>query len=192
MADLATILVGGLSRFLGQKSELELWEKEGGISLSVTSNGVTGNGSEEEIMKKASVRFISNQALRFLSTEFIPSCGITTQVVIFPGSVFRQVEDRTIQKMLNLAQACNLVRPSLELTWLICQALTRKKLIEMKLSKVIIMHDPFNGSTQKSWRQCYMSRDHIGSSRIVSGNSKLLSNYGYAFVVDLPPISPNN
>ncbi len=124
-------------------SQTPKWREENGvIYFSVTSDGTAG---EEWISRLEGKGFkvgkYSKQLL--VSKDFKPTTGITTQIAIMKGELFKD-EDRITRIIRAEAEKRNLQKPNAEVACLIREYLTDDDIKAMDLYWIIVMHEPIN------------------------------------------------
>ncbi len=120
-----------------------LWrEEDGAIYFSVTSDGTTG---EDWIKRLESNGFrvgdYAKQVLR--SSDFKPTNGVTTEVVVLKGMLFED-NDRITKNIRAEADKRKLSKPNAELACLIREKFTDKEIEAMGLIWIVAMHEPIN------------------------------------------------
>jgi len=119
--------------------------KDGVIRFNVTSDGTWG----EILIKRLegdgfNVDACAKQML--CSPDFKPTKGLTTEVVVLPGSFFGD-NDRRTEKIRAEGALRKLVVPNAELACLIREKFTDKEIEAMGLSFIVAMHKPFFNCT---------------------------------------------
>ena len=119
-------------------------ERDGIIHFSVTSDGTTG---EEWIKRLESKGFrVGGYAKDMLfSKDFKPTSGVTTEVVVLKGMLFKD-DDRITKKIRVEADKRKLEKPNAEVACLIREAFTDEKITAMGLVWVVAMHEPIKDS----------------------------------------------
>jgi len=120
---------------------LRKWREENGvIRFSVTSDGTTG---EEWIarLEARGFRFgkYAKQVLR--STEFGPTSGVTSEIVVLPGVLFKDSERSTGNIRAEAEGRRGLGKPSLEVACLIREMLSDADIEAMGLWWIVVMHE---------------------------------------------------
>src|SRR3990167_10606397 len=115
-------------------------ERDGVIHFSVTSDGTTG---EEWIKRLESKYFrVGKYAKDMLfSKNFKPTSGVTTEVVVLKGMLFKD-DDRITKKIRVEADKRKLEKPNAEVACLIREAFTNEEITAMGLVWVVAMHEP--------------------------------------------------
>lgn len=117
-------------------------ESDGVIRFSVTSDGTTGEEWISRLTKKGfRVRDYAKSLLR--SKDFQPTTGITTEIVVLKGLLFKDSE-RTTRNIR--ADKRQLSKPNAEVACLIREKFSDKELEEMGLYWIVVMHDSINDS----------------------------------------------
>lgn len=115
------------------------------VKLSVTSDGTTGSQWVTRLMGKGIGVEDSTKAL-LLSTDFKPTSGVTTQIVVLRGRQFSDHDRRTsIIRTRASEMACS--APNAEAACLIRSLLCDADLDIMQLSYIVAMHEPIERST---------------------------------------------
>ena len=117
-------------------------EQDGVIYFSVTSNSTTG---KQWIKRLESKGFrLSYHAKRLLrSPDFKPTDGITTEVAVLKGMLFKD-NDRITKKIRVEADRRGLTKPNAEVACLIRERLSDEELKAMGFWWIIAMHEPIN------------------------------------------------
>ncbi len=135
-------------------SASDTWrEKDGVITLSVTSNGRTG---EEWITYFESMDIQINTWVKDVlrSSAFQPTSGITMNIAILKGELFTD-ENRVTSFIRAEADKRRLTKPNAEIACLICDLFTNQEIEAMDLNWIVTMHDPINDSDRNP---CLLSR----------------------------------
>ncbi|MEK7627906.1 MAG: hypothetical protein AAB421_00600 [Patescibacteria group bacterium] len=119
-------------------------EKDGVIYFNVTSDGTTGEDWITRLESKGfSVDSCAKQVLR--SADFKPTNGVTTEVAVLKGCLFEE-RGRTTSVIRAEADKRKLSKPNTEITCLIREKFTDKKIEAMGLWYIVAMHEPINDS----------------------------------------------
>jgi len=121
------------------------WGEENGvIFFSVTSDGTTG---EEWVKRLESKGFhIGSYAKSVLrSADFKPTSGVTTEVAVVKGVLFKD-DDRITKIIRAEADKRKLEKPNAEVACLIREKFSDEEIKAMGLGWMVIMHDPINNS----------------------------------------------
>ena len=136
-------------RFLRGELTVSEWirswgERDGVIHFSVTSDGTTG---EEWIKRLESKYFrVGKYAKDMLfSKNFKPTSGVTTEVVVLKGMLFKD-DDRITKKIRVKANKRKLKKPNAEVACLIREAFTDEEITAMGLVCVVAMQEPSKDS----------------------------------------------
>ncbi len=124
------------------------WREENGvIFFTLTSNGMTGEKwitylkTKKTPISPDAISYNTEQLLR--SPEFKTTDGVTYEVVVLKGKLFKDLE-RSTENIDAEAAKRSLEKPSsLELAFLIYDAFTCKDREAMGLDEIIIMSKPF-------------------------------------------------
>lgn len=143
---IADVLVEAI--ILAQNREQELvcpWRKENGvIYFSVTSDGTTGPEWIDRLEKK-DFR-VSKRAQDILdSPDFKPTRGVTTEVVVLSGAMFKD-NNRITKKIRAEAERPNLLAPNAEIACLIREKFSDEELMAMGFWWIAIFHEPIEDS----------------------------------------------
>ncbi len=119
-------------------------EQDRVIRFSVTSKGRTG---KEWIAYLKSGGFWVTPSTEFVlcSPDFKPTSGITTEIAVLKGSLFKEHIDRTTSKIRNRAKEHQFQTPSAEVACLIQEKFTDEEREAMDLPRIIVMHEPITG-----------------------------------------------
>jgi len=130
-----------------------LWtEQDGVITFSVTSDGTTGEEWITRLECKGMVVIDHAESL-LRSKAFKPTTGITTQICVFKGSLFRDNERVTKQIRVE-AKKRGFTKPNAEVACLIRERFTNQELEAMGLDMIVAMHEPIKDSTGHSYLLC--------------------------------------
>jgi hypothetical protein len=125
------------------------WKEQDGVfHVSVRSNGVTGPFWVTRLQdQEYGVPPLAKNELR--SQYFHPTRGVTTKLVIIPGSIFAD-DDRTTGKIL-LEGIVNrrLAHPHPETACLLREKLTDQDVASMGFSMIALMHKPIHEDDPK-------------------------------------------
>jgi len=114
--------------------------KDGVITLSVTSDGTTGEAWISRLEDRGfKVGRYSKQLLT--SKDFKPTKGITTQISILKGELFTD-EDRITKNIRSQAEKRKLQKPNPEVACLIREYLSDDDIKSMGLWCLVVMHEP--------------------------------------------------
>jgi hypothetical protein len=122
------------------------WREQDGIIylLPFTSDGTTGEEWIELLLKAD--RKVSDRAKEILrSSDFHPTSGITTEVVVLKGMLFSD-DDRITKNIRAKAAELNLTVPNAEAACFIRLMFTDKELETMGLWWIAVMHEPIADS----------------------------------------------
>ena len=142
--------VEGVKRFLGESPAApELarrWsEQDGVISFQVTSNGMSGEAWIAHFEAKGlRVSLYAKSVL--LSKGFKPTTGVTTEVRVLKGMLWKSDSVRTTKNIRAEATRRELVKPNAELACLIRDMFTDAEIEVMGLVWIVAMHDPIEDS----------------------------------------------
>ena len=119
-------------------------EQDGVIYFSVTSDGTTG---PEWIGNLESKGFrVGDYAKQVLcSSDFKPTSGVTTEIVVLKGILFED-SDRITKKIRAEANKRKLEKPNAEIACLIREKFTDKEIEDMGLTWIVAMHEPIEDS----------------------------------------------
>jgi len=159
---------------------LDWREKDGVVYFSVTSSGTTGPEWVKKIENRGSNFNVSIKKF-LLSSDFKPTYGQQTGVGILRNDVI-DPELITADSICTAGRNRGLWSPRPELALLIWEALLIRDFEAMKLSSVLVMHEPqvkAFGSNSKGFL-CPHRWDPIGLSLDVDNISQL-GNAGFAF-----------
>jgi len=130
---------------LAVSEPIRSWREEDGvIYFSLISDGTTG----EDWIKRLEgngfrVGDYAKQVLR--SADFKPTSGVTTEVALLKGVLFKD-NDRITIKIRAEADKRKLSKPNVELACLIREKFTDKEIEAMGLIWIVAMHEPINDS----------------------------------------------
>jgi hypothetical protein len=135
----------GVLRFLrGETSVSEptrSWREENGIIFfSVTSDGTTGEGWIERLESKG-VCVGDAGKLALLSPKFKPASGVTTDVAVLKGMLFKS-GGRGTKEIIAKASERKLSNPKAEVACLIRDRFTNEAIGKMGLRSIVVMHEP--------------------------------------------------
>lgn len=149
--------LSGIKDVLNGKAEIKLisplpkpifcsWrEVDGVIYFSVTSNGTTGEEWLARLGKKG-YHVSAYTKILLLSEDFKQTSGVTTEVAVLKGVIFKDV-DRITKKIRAEAERRKLSKPNVEVACLIREMFTDKEIEDMGLSWIVTMHEPIKDST---------------------------------------------
>lgn len=120
-------------------------QPDGTITFSVKSNGTTG---KEWIAKlEASGHKVSDYAKQLLlSTDFVPTKGVVTKIVVLPGKFWSSDNVRTSKHIRAEADNRKLSKPNAEVACLMRMIFSNEDIVSMGLSWLIAMHAPIKDS----------------------------------------------
>jgi hypothetical protein len=121
-------------------TEISFLVKGGNLYFDVTSNGMTGQ-EWLEYFDSQGTKVTDSARSVLLSPSFKPTDGKTTPIVVFPGSVFEDGE-RTGSTVRKYAKKFGHREPDLEVSCLIRAGFTDKKLKELNMRSIFVMHKP--------------------------------------------------
>ena len=124
------------------ESERVWREQDGVIYFSVTSNSMTGEQWIERLESKG-FRLSGYAEQLLLSPDFKPTDGITTEVAVLKGMLFKD-NDRITKKIRVEADRRGLTKPNAEVACLIRERLSDEELKAMGFWWIIAMHEPIN------------------------------------------------
>lgn len=78
-----------------------------------------------------------------MSSDFKSTCGVTTEVAVLKGDLFRG-SNRFTSEILNEAERRKLSKPNAELACLIREKFTDNQIKELGLILIVVMHDPIS------------------------------------------------
>ena len=121
------------------------WREEDGVTyFSVTSDDTTGEGWIKRLEDKGfRVGDYAKSVLR--SSDFRPTSGVTTEVVVLKGMLFED-NDRITKKIRAYAGERKLIAPNAEIACLIREKFTDAEIEAMGLWYIVTMHEPINDS----------------------------------------------
>ncbi|MEK7614826.1 MAG: hypothetical protein AAB431_00385 [Patescibacteria group bacterium] len=120
-------------------------ERDGVISFSVTSNGMSGKAWIAHFEAKGSpVGMFATSVL--LSPRFVPTNGVTTEIRVLKGILWQSDRARTSENIREEATRRELVKPNAELACLIRDMFSDAEIAAMGLWGIVAMHDPIEGS----------------------------------------------
>ena len=163
-------------------------EQDGLVRFSVTSDGTTGPEWIKRPKKNFRVGDYAKQLLK--SSDFRPTNGVTTEVVVLKGQLFSD-EDRVALKIRAYAETLTfegrrLVKPNPEIACLIREKFSDKDLEVMGLAWIVAMHEPIKDSDGGP-RLLYAGRDDVGGWLGASWDggpgSRWLGDGGFAFAL---------
>lgn len=121
------------------------WREDAGIIyFSVVSDGTTG---EEWIIRLESKGYrVSDYTKSLLrSANFKPTNGITTEIAVLKGMMFKAA-DRITKKIRKNAEGRKFFAPNTEVACLIREMFTDEEIKAMGLSWIVTMHEPIKDS----------------------------------------------
>ncbi len=121
--------------------ETSKWRKQDGvIYFSVTSDGTPGPKWIERL--EGNGFRIGDSAKQVLcSPSFKPTNGITTEVAVLLGMLFRDI-NRTTENIRAEADKRKLTKPNAEVACLIREKFTDEEIEQMGLWWIVVMHEP--------------------------------------------------
>jgi len=119
-------------------------EEDGVIRFSVVSNGLTG---EEWIARLEGKWFrVGDYAKQILlSSDFKPTNGVTTEVAVLKGTLFKD-NNRITRKIRVGGDKRGLSKPNPEVACLIREKFTDEEIKAMGLCWIVVMHEPIEDS----------------------------------------------
>lgn len=121
------------------------WKSSGGgvIRFAVTSEGTTGPQWIERLLRNGK-RIGDYGMSALLSPDFMPTIGITTNMVVLPGTMFFQEENRATTMQIREAARTqwNAISPNAEVACLIRERFSDKDLEAMGLVYIAVCHEP--------------------------------------------------
>jgi hypothetical protein len=117
-------------------------EQDDFIYITVTSDGTTGPEWIKRLKAKGCNVSTGRAEGFLLSKDFIPTKGITTKIAILRRELFRGGRSQTMRDVSNFARKHKLQQPNMEVACLLREKLTDKKIEQMGLWWIIIMHKP--------------------------------------------------
>lgn len=160
------------------------WREEiGVIYFSVTSDGTTG---EQWIARLESKGYrISDYAKSLLcSADFKPTNGVTTEVAVLKGMIFKDTA-RVTKQIRAEADSLKLIKPNAEIACLIREMFTDEEIKAMGLNWIIAMHEPvenLGGDLNLLGADCGNDGGWLHASCDES-DEQWASGCGFAFVV---------
>lgn len=155
-------------------------EEDGVVYFSVTSDGTTGPQWVTRLRKKGWVNENARSVL--CSKDFKPTCGVTTEVAVLKGKLFKD-RQRITKNIRKVAEERKLVIPNAEIACLIREKFTDEEIKAMGLTWIVAMHDPIKDSNDDPLL-LEVSRVGVGSSLDASCEKFLVHcETGYAFAV---------
>lgn len=113
---------------------------DGTITFSVTSDGTTG--IEWISRLKAAGHKVSDYAEQLLrSSDFVPTSGTTTKIVVLPGKFWKD-SDRLTRNVRAKAVDRKLEKPNAEVACLIRLMFTNEEIRAMGLRWLVVVHEP--------------------------------------------------
>lgn len=124
-----------------------LWHKNDGVvHFQVTSDGTSGEQWIRRLIRKGGFRPSVEAERVLLSEEFKPTSGVTTKIVIFRATRFKNRSDDSgdtiIERARNEAKDLGLRTPKAEVACLIREMFSDKEIRSLRLSRIIVMHRP--------------------------------------------------
>jgi hypothetical protein len=182
--------VEGARRFL--RDELTLsevvrsWSEEDGIiRFSVTSNGTSGAGWVKRLADGGYNTIVHTMEV-LLSSEFKPTKGVTTEIVVMKCSLFSSFNDRKMANIRTEAGGRKYVAPNHEAACLIREKFTDKEIEQMGLRGIIVMSKPIKSHLLGCLISLCVNRGgdgcFLGVSPVDSDNG-LRDDFGVAFAV---------
>lgn len=160
-------------------------KEENVITFSVTSDGTKGEDWITILEEKECL--LTDCAKRVLrSPDFKPTSGVTTEVAVLMGVLFKRDTDRTTGNIRTEAKHRNLTEPHPEVACLIRDKFTNNKINDMGLEWIVTMHDPVKDSDGSL---CvlgtgYIKNDRNGLCAFGDVDFTIWNNaYGFAFAV---------
>ena len=125
-------------------------EQDGVIYFTVTSDGTTG---EEWIKRLEDKGFrLNDHAKNVLrSPDFKPTKGITTEIAVLKGELFKKDKDRTTKNIRAEAKKRGLTTPNAEVACLIREKFTDEDIKAMGFWWIVAMHESINVSVGYSY-----------------------------------------
>lgn len=147
--------VEGVLRFLDESPAISepprRWsEKDGVITFSVTSDGTTGPEWVPRLEARGLPVGPYAKSVLF-SSDFKPTSGITTQVVVLRGVLWSSDQDRTTKNVRKEADRRELAKPNAEVACLIRVMFSNEEIEVMGLWGIVAMHDPIEDSDGRSY-----------------------------------------
>ena len=128
-----------------EKCWIHSWyEKDGVIYFSVTSDGTTGSQWIKRLEKKG-FRIGDYAKSVLLSSDFKPTNGVTTEVAVLKGMLFKN-DDRVTKNIRAEADRRNLTKPNAEVACLIREKFSDEEIEAMGLWWIVVMHESINDS----------------------------------------------
>jgi len=117
------------------------WRQKGGvIHFSVTSDGTTGREWISRLERGGfALGWYVDQVL--LSEEFVPTSGVTTELVVLTKGLFQKGAPTTEQVRAG-AQTRGFAPPNVEVACLIREKFYQGEMIDMGVDPLIVMHEP--------------------------------------------------
>ncbi len=175
---------GAIEFLQGKLAPTRNWrEQDGVIYLSVTSDGMTGEGWISRLENKGFR--VSNYAKQLLcSSEFKPTSGMTTEIAILKGMLFED-RDCITSNIRDLATQRKLTTPNAEIACLIREMFTDEELEVIGLWWIVVMHEPIKDSDGDPG---LLRANRGGDGRWLSATSGRPGNrwdrdFGFAFAV---------
>jgi hypothetical protein len=121
------------------------WREENGvIRLSVTSDGTTGPQWIERL-ESLGLRASDSAKQVLNSKDFVPTSGITSEIVILKGMLWND-QDRVTSTIRTEGGKRGLVKSNAEVACLIRANVTDKEIEAMGLWWIVVMHEPIKDS----------------------------------------------
>ncbi len=150
-----------------ERFPLQWTEENSVIYFSLTSDGTTGGEWINRFERKGVVvDSVVKQVI--CSKDFIPTKGMTTEVVVIKGCFFIN-EKRNDKSIRATAETMKLLKPSMELAYLIGGRFISSDIRSMGLSRIVIMGEP------------YIYNGHSVSLFISGAGDRLVLNPYYEF-----------
>lgn len=92
-------------------------------------------------LKAAGHNFSDCAKQLLLSPDFVPTSGVTTKIVVLPGSLWTD-SDRLTSNVRTAATDRTLVKPNAEVACLVRMMFTNEEINTMGLRWLVIMHEP--------------------------------------------------
>jgi len=153
------------------------------VYFTVTTDGTTGPRWVERLAH-GGARVDAGAKRALCSNEFRPTTGVTTEIVVLKGNLFKD-EHRGIRYICGEAASGSLRRPNAEIACLIREAFSDQDLADMGLFSIVVMHEPIYDPTRRP-RLLGASRDdggHLLCTMLEDPNEALPFGTGFAFVV---------
>jgi hypothetical protein len=120
------------------------FEKEGVIYFSVTSDGTTGEEWIKRLEDKG-FRVVDYTKSVLRSPDFKPTNGVTTEVALLKGMLFKD-SNRITKEIRAKAADRKLETPNAEIACLIREQFTDEEIKAMGLTWIVVMHEPIKDS----------------------------------------------